>query len=66
MRTLFPAAVSFFVSYSKVVNFTFFFTRSDEFEAKLDENGRRLKQTEMDLIDAKSALSSTLKNMGKR
>ena len=38
----------------------------DEFENKLDENGKKLKQIELELIDAKSALSSTLKNMGKR
>lgn len=43
-----------------------YFQLRDEFESKLDENGSRLKQIEMDLIDAKSALSSTLKNMGKR
>jgi len=38
----------------------------DEFERKLDDNGKRLKGIEMELIDTKAALSSTLQNMGQR
>ena len=38
----------------------------DEFERKLDENGKRLKGIELELIDTKAALSSTLQNMGQR
>ena len=40
--------------------------KRDEFERKLDDNGKRLKGIEMELIDTKAALSSTLQNMGQR
>jgi len=43
-----------------------YFELRDEFERKLDDNGKRLKGIEMELIDTKAALSSTLQNMGQR